>query len=386
VGDPVVTLIDDGALELEAEVPSDRLAGLRPGTQVRVTLDDGTTLVAHEHVETGAELRIARVASDGAVVVAGYVPVAHEGPVRAPRLAARGDEVHLVWQERLEGRWRARHARSGDGGRSFRDAVTLSGEGDGWVPDVAVDPDGGAAHVVWIDTRSGAGRVWYARSGGAGQALGEPRPLEAPPPPRYDTRHNRWSPSIAAHGGTVAVAWTDFRSFAWDIRGVLSTDGGESFGEVLRVDDADPPHEVIHSDPRSVLLDPDTWLVAWTDLRVRRPDYDVRVRRLSVGDPAAAAPSIVLSPDPAGRPQWEPTVAVSSSRIVVVWQDFRADVNELYLAESTDGGERWTDPDLLAGGATHRWLPAATLLPDGTLLVASELAAGARRRIELTRR
>lgn len=42
VGDPVVTLIDDGALELEAEVPSDRLAGLHPGTEVRVTLDDGT--------------------------------------------------------------------------------------------------------------------------------------------------------------------------------------------------------------------------------------------------------------------------------------------------------------------------------------------------------
>jgi len=42
VGDPVVTLVDDGQLELEAEVPSDRLTGLRPGTEVRVTLDDGT--------------------------------------------------------------------------------------------------------------------------------------------------------------------------------------------------------------------------------------------------------------------------------------------------------------------------------------------------------
>lgn len=42
VGDPVVTLIDDDELELEAEVPSDRLAGLRPGTEAEVTLDDGT--------------------------------------------------------------------------------------------------------------------------------------------------------------------------------------------------------------------------------------------------------------------------------------------------------------------------------------------------------
>lgn len=43
VGDPVVNLIDDGALEIEADVPSDRLAGLEPDTVVDVTLDDGTT-------------------------------------------------------------------------------------------------------------------------------------------------------------------------------------------------------------------------------------------------------------------------------------------------------------------------------------------------------
>lgn len=41
-GDPVVTLIDDKQLEIEAEVPSDRVAGLAPGTSVSITLDDGT--------------------------------------------------------------------------------------------------------------------------------------------------------------------------------------------------------------------------------------------------------------------------------------------------------------------------------------------------------
>jgi RND family efflux transporter MFP subunit len=39
-GDPVITLIDDRQLEIEAEVPSDRVAGLTPGTVVRVVLDD----------------------------------------------------------------------------------------------------------------------------------------------------------------------------------------------------------------------------------------------------------------------------------------------------------------------------------------------------------
>jgi RND family efflux transporter MFP subunit len=42
VGDPVVTLIDDHRLEIEAEVPSDRIAALTPGTAVSIRLDDGT--------------------------------------------------------------------------------------------------------------------------------------------------------------------------------------------------------------------------------------------------------------------------------------------------------------------------------------------------------
>ncbi len=42
VGNPVVTLISDTEIEVEAEVPSDRIAGLTTGTIVRFQLDDGT--------------------------------------------------------------------------------------------------------------------------------------------------------------------------------------------------------------------------------------------------------------------------------------------------------------------------------------------------------
>ena len=42
VGDPVATLIDDRQLEIEVDVPSDRVAGLAPGTSISVLLDDGS--------------------------------------------------------------------------------------------------------------------------------------------------------------------------------------------------------------------------------------------------------------------------------------------------------------------------------------------------------
>lgn len=37
-GDPVVALVDDGALEIEADVPADQLRGLLPGTEVGLTI------------------------------------------------------------------------------------------------------------------------------------------------------------------------------------------------------------------------------------------------------------------------------------------------------------------------------------------------------------
>jgi RND family efflux transporter MFP subunit len=42
VGAPVVSMISDMNIEIEAEVPTDRVAGLEPGTLVRFRLDDGT--------------------------------------------------------------------------------------------------------------------------------------------------------------------------------------------------------------------------------------------------------------------------------------------------------------------------------------------------------
>lgn len=41
-GEPVIRMIGDQSLEIEAEVPFQHLAGLEPGTEVRVSLDDGT--------------------------------------------------------------------------------------------------------------------------------------------------------------------------------------------------------------------------------------------------------------------------------------------------------------------------------------------------------
>lgn len=42
IGDPVVTMIDDSMLEVEADVPTERLGGLAIGQRVAIVLDDGS--------------------------------------------------------------------------------------------------------------------------------------------------------------------------------------------------------------------------------------------------------------------------------------------------------------------------------------------------------
>ncbi len=46
VGDPVVSLVDDVNLELEADVPAERLGGIRPDVRVTFSLDDGSRYTA----------------------------------------------------------------------------------------------------------------------------------------------------------------------------------------------------------------------------------------------------------------------------------------------------------------------------------------------------
>lgn len=45
-GDPVVRMVGDRALEIEADIPFQRLSGVREGTTVGIVLDDGTTHAA----------------------------------------------------------------------------------------------------------------------------------------------------------------------------------------------------------------------------------------------------------------------------------------------------------------------------------------------------
>jgi len=180
----------------------------------------------------------------------------------------------------------------------------------------------------------------------------------------------------------VAIAWVDFRSFSWVIRASVSRDDGASFGEVFRVDDAtDVPWETIHSEPQVVFTGDGALLAVWTDLRVRREDYDIRARRFDLAAPGAASASVALaSTDLAGRPQWRPALAASGDRVLVAWQDFRRGRNELRWTQSVDaGGTFAADASLHGDVAGEAFNPAVAVLRDRMVVVYESTSSGERR-------
>jgi predicted amidohydrolase len=370
--------------------PTGVLAAADAGEQRRpdvATLEDGTSVVVWEDTRDGpSRLYGARVGATGEPLGSARPVAPHESGVRAPRLAAHGEVVHAVWLRVSEAGSRVFHARSRDGGRSFADPVSFGGDGVDahrqHPPAVAVDAATGTVHAVYVEGAEGALRIMHARSTDGGRRFDAPVALEAPPTGPYNTRLNRWRPTVAAHGGQVAVAWGSFRPFRWIIEGAVSDDGGRSFGPSVRWDDADVPHETIHSDPELMAAPDGGWLLAWTDLRVRWPDHDARVRWLpGDGSSAGATPSVSLAvSDAEGRPQWAPSIALTGGRAVAVWQDLR-EGNRVGYAQSSDGGRTFGRDEALQAEGALWFSPRVTAAGSSTFLMVSECTASGQRRI-----
>lgn len=317
------------------------------------------------------------VAASGAVTLGeARVRVATVGEPRRVRAAALGDDVHLVWQEtRADEAPVVMYARSLDGGRSFRAPVRVGNEaavGARRFPDVAVGPEG-TAWITWVDHRSIAGRVHVGieRDG----AVVEIGPVAPSPPPPLATRHAQHLPAISADADAATVVFTEFSEYRWRIARVRCSRLG--CGELERLDQAEVAHETIDTDPR-IARD----VVVWTDLRVRRPDHDVRLRRGASAESASLARS-----DASGSPQLRPAVTLGPrGDALVVFQDARDGGSTLRLGGVGASGDVRDDEPLLDDDVS-RYAPEIVWLEGGAVaavVVAYETTSSGRRRVGLT--
>lgn len=312
-------------------------------------------------------------------------PVMATGGVQiTPAVAVSGPYVYVAWQERDKQGARIACALSNDRGKTFGMPSFLPSLGtipDAWLPTFGTS--NGQVFLAYVDGSSGNERILLAKTT-EGSLTFVTNPVEAAmAQPGSDVRNNQWSPTVAANGNDVAVAWVDFRNENWDVFLARSANGGTSFGAALRLDDGTDAPERLHDDPFAMFLpnvDPVTLAVGWSDVRQRNRYASARF--------SLVAGSVIGQSRAFGTTQGSalvPNVApLGPGKIAVVWQDDRTLGNDIYLATSADGGATFGAEQRVddgGNGASYQTAPVSAGDGQGALMVVWEDSRSGGRRI-----
>jgi hypothetical protein len=249
-------------------------------------------------------------------------------------------DVFVAWQDARDGTSAIWLQHSPDGGQRWRrDPVRVNrGSAAATLPDLACA--GATVHVVWQDIRDGQlenKNIYYNRSLDGGTTWSE-RDVRLSDDP--DGRAMSLTPRIVRAGSEVHVAWSDARNGAYDIYVATSTDQGQTFGAPVRVD-SDAPGSAFSAFPQIVADGDGAVLVVWEDARAGLSDIYAAA---STNSGASFFSDIRLDggDDAGSANSFRPRLAMSGSLAFVVWQDERNGTNrDIYFNRSSNGGLAW---------------------------------------------
>lgn len=285
-----------------------------------------------------------------------------------PRLAFAPDaprQLYAAWQEIVFTPGGSHggeifFARSDDAGRSFSPPVNLSrskgGDGKGRINreiwhngslDLVAAP-GGLIHVAWTEYD---GALWHSRSADGGQGFSKPQRVAG------DDRRPARAPSLAlGPDGTVYLAWTVGEDPGADIRLSVSRDQGASFAAPWVV----APSRGYSDAPKLAVDGTGALHLAYAE----SPDgpfgmAHVRHARSSDGGRTFGPPRDISAPMPPGAvsASYPSLAADDRGNVVVVWELARAARQQprgLAAVVSKDGGASFTAPALVPDGADPR--------------------------------
>ncbi len=119
-------------------------------------------------------------------------------------------------------------------------------------------------------------------------------------------------PAIAAAGDTVAVAWYTAPDGDARVQVIFSTDGGETFGRPMRIDNGNPLGRVA-----LVMLPGNEAFVVWME----HDDTGARIMGARVGLQGMFGAHQTLAQAAATRQSGFPSLAVSGDRIILAWTE-----------------------------------------------------------------
>ncbi len=227
----------------------------------------------------------------------------------------------------------------------FRPSVRVSGDEPVPVAQHAprVAASGPRVYVVWYEARAGLDNVFLAVSRNRGATFGAPRQVSDNPPGAVEELH----PVVAARGNRVVVAWQEFVNGRDADLGRITLayfDGrGRKVGHDVQVDDPASGGKWLPA----VALVGATPIVVWVDERDGGPEGEPLEHVYAArADPTGRAFAPAVRVD-GGAPvplalhldnKWAPTITVAGRSLYVAWADFRNYNWDIFLARSDDGG------------------------------------------------
>jgi hypothetical protein len=256
-----------------------------------------------------------------------------------PTITLTSSTVHVVWNDERNGNYSVYYKRSTDLGSIWGVDTMLSNYG-GLYPSVA--SCGSGVHVVWPNGRSGVAKIYYKRSTNSGLNWYPDTSLTS------DSASADF-PSVAATGPDVHVVWRDYRGDNFEIYYKHSTDGGVSWSPEVRLTYALETSR----DPSIVAAGSNVHLV-WVD---KRYGFYTIFYKHSTDRGITWTPDTMLT-NPRSGTAINPTIAVSGTKVHVVWADSRDGNYRVYYKCSMTSGMSWERDTALTNLPTFSWFPA----------------------------
>lgn len=249
--------------------------------------------------------------------------------------------VHVVWQDKQSGNFEIYHKKSTDQGNTWSAVHRLTYSGNPSVtPDIDISSEG-TVYVVWNDSSSGNGDIYFKKSTDGGSTWSA---LSRMTWNNGDSRN----PKIKVDsGGTLHVAWQDKTPGNYEILYRRSTNGGAAWSALKRLTwtSGDSCHPALDAggDGRVHVL--------WDD--VSPGNAEIYYKNSS--DNGVSWPGAQRLTYNSGY-SWAGDVMVkSSANIHVFWSDLSPTNAEIHHKRSTNVGSTWLPPQRLTWNSGGSW-------------------------------
>ncbi len=155
------------------------------------------------------------------------------------------------------------------------------------------------------------------------------------------------TPSIAAAGDTVVVAWgATVPGGATDVYAAVSRDAGKTFGPPVRVNDAAGDARLSGEQPPRIAIQPDGVRIVWTTKSAR--GTVLKQSRSTDGGRSFAKASLVPGSDAAGNRGWQAVTVDANGKVQVLWLDHRELAEDASTSHHQHGASSGAKPDGVA--------------------------------------